>query len=93
MLARNLIWYCYRKSYIAHTTYRLVSYLLADNYKLICRLRRFPKSAVGLANEKTEVSAKYNNQHYVHMNVAVSTLTILGTGHYLSPGGEEGGGV
>ena len=53
-------------------------------------MRRFPKSAVGLANEKTEVSAKYNNQHYVHMNVAVSTLTILGTGHYLSPGGGRG---
>ena len=27
----NLTWYCYRKSNIARATYRLDSYLLADN--------------------------------------------------------------
>ena len=40
------VWHCSCKSCIAHTTYILVSYLLADN-RLICRLHWFPKWTVG----------------------------------------------
>ena len=45
-VTRNLNWYCYWKSCIARATNRLVSYLLEDNQP-ICRLRWFPKCAVG----------------------------------------------
>ena len=45
-VARNLNWYCHRKSCIIFTTNSLFSCLLADN-QLICRLCWFPKLAVG----------------------------------------------
>ena len=45
-VARNLNWYCHRKSCIKFTTNSLFSCLLADN-QLICRLCWFPKLAVG----------------------------------------------
>ena len=52
-VARNLNWYCHRKSCIACTTNSLFSCLLADK-QLICRLRWFPKLAVGLSLSQWE---------------------------------------
>ena len=57
--------YCQWKSYIARTTYILVSCLLADNW-LICRLRWFPNLALGSQPMRIKIMSTmymYNNSN------------------------------